>query len=133
MQQPLVFSCYDAEKVGIEQDTRLSHRLHELHEKPHFRAFTKRHMFLLLPAGMASAAVKDRLDRIGQGVLKPSAGLAALAAVLRSVSGMTSLAAPSSGLVQGASAAVVTVNPFKWSTYLKHMQVRTVSHNCCLP
>lgn len=82
-------------------------------------------MLLLLPAGMASAAVKDRLDRIGQGVLKPSAGLAALAAVLRSVSGMTSLAAPSSSLVQGAGAAVVTVNPFKWSTYLQHMQVCT--------
>jgi hypothetical protein len=73
---------------------------------------------------MASAAVKDRLDRIGQGVLKPSAGLAALAAVLRSVSGMARLAAPSSGLAQGAGAAVVTVNPFKWSTYLQHMQVR---------
>lgn len=72
---------------------------------------------------MASAAVKDRLNRLGQGILQPSAGLAALAAVLRAASGLTSLAAPSAGFAGAAGSAVVTVNPFKWDTYLKHMQV----------
>lgn len=72
---------------------------------------------------MASAAVKDRLNRLGQGVLQPSAGLAALAAVLRSAAGLRSLGHPSAGLVGAAGSAVVTVNPFKWGTYLKHMQV----------
>lgn len=72
-------------------------------------------------AGMASAAVKDRLNRLGQGVLQPSAGLAALAAVLRSCSRLTRLAGPS----------VVTVNPFKWDRYLEHMQVLFDSRNVC--
>lgn len=82
---------------------------------------------VLLLAGMASAAVKDRLNRLGQGVLQPSAGLAALAAVLRSASGLinSQLAAPSALLGGSASAAVVTVNPFKWATYFQQMQV------CC--
>jgi hypothetical protein len=68
---------------------------------------------------MASAAVKDRLNRLGQGVLDPAAGLNALAAVLRSA------ASPAgAGLLGGsARAAVVTVNPFKWGTYLHHMPV----------
>lgn len=65
---------------------------------------------------MASAAVKERLNRQGQGVLQPSAGLAALAAVLRSAA---------SGSVSAAGNGVVTVNPFRWSTYLQHMQVRS--------
>jgi len=78
---------------------------------------------LLPPAGMASAAVKERLTRLGQGVLQPSAGLAALAAVLRSASGLISLSAPSATLAGAAGAAVVTVNPFKWDTYLGNMQV----------
>jgi hypothetical protein len=69
-------------------------------------------------AGMASATVKDRLNRLGQGVLQPSAGLAALAAVLRSAAGLMALAGT-------AGAAVVTVNPFKWGTYLQHMQVHS--------
>lgn len=82
-------------------------------------------MCVLLPlAGMASAAVKERLHRLGQGVLQPSAGLAALAAVLRSASGLMSLSAPSATLAGAAGAAVVTVNPFKWDNYLDNMQVR---------
>lgn len=62
-------------------------------------------------AGMASAAVKERLNRLGQGVLQPASGLAALAAILRGAAGL------------GAGSAVVTVNPFRWQTYLSHMQV----------
>jgi hypothetical protein len=57
-------------------------------------------------AGMASKAVVDRLNRIGQGVLQPEAGLAALSAALR---GLTACAP--------RAAAVVTVNPFDWPTY----------------
>lgn len=72
---------------------------------------------------MASTAVKDRLNRLGQGVLQPSAGLAALAAVLRSAAGLMTLAGRSHALTGAAGAAVVTVNPFKWSTYFQHMQV----------
>jgi hypothetical protein len=90
---------------------------------------------LLLPftPGMASAAVKDRLVRLGQGVLQPAAGLAALAAILRASAGLASLAsisptpggsAAAVGALAGAdAAAVVTVNPWRWRTYLQHMQV----------
>lgn len=77
----------------------------------------------LRPTGMASAAVKDRLNRVGQGVLQPSAGLAALAAVLRAAAGLTSTAVPSARAAGAAGPAVVTVDPFKWSTYLEQMQV----------
>lgn len=66
---------------------------------------------------MASAAVKDRLIRLGQGVLQPAAGLAALAAILRASAGALA-----------AAAAVVTVNPWVWSTYLQQMQVRDCTH-----
>jgi hypothetical protein len=55
---------------------------------------------------MASQAVKARLERIGQGVLSPQAGLEALAAVLRGNSGA------------GNTPAVVCVNPFDWGRYL---------------
>jgi hypothetical protein len=60
---------------------------------------------------MASAAVKDRLKRIGQGVLEPSAGLAALAALLRNTT-----------THPGASPAVTCVNPFAWPAYFQHLQ-----------
>eukprot|EP00878_Enallax_costatus_P022353 GHUV01023710.1.p1 GENE.GHUV01023710.1~~GHUV01023710.1.p1 ORF type:complete len:421 (+),score=183.85 GHUV01023710.1:79-1263(+) len=85
-------------------------------------------------AGMASAAVKDRLNRLGQGVLQPAAGLAALAAVMRGAAGVSSIsgitAAVPGGLASAVAAgadaaAVVTVNPFKWKTYMSHMKV------CC--
>lgn len=62
---------------------------------------------------MASAAVKERLIRIGQGVLDPTAGLAALAAIFRT----TATAARPSG------APVRAVNPFVWRTYLSNMKV----------
>lgn len=65
----------------------------------------------LASAGMASAAVKDRLKRIGQGVLEPSAGLAALAALLRHTT-----------THPGASPAVTCVNPFSWPSYFQHLQ-----------
>eukprot|EP00883_Tetradesmus_obliquus_P011533 jgi/Sobl393_1/4315/SZX67650.1 len=83
-------------------------------------------------AGMASAAVKERLTRLGQGVLKPAAGLAALAAALRASAGLASLAsispmpggsAAAVGALAGAdAAALVAVNPWRWRTYLQHMQ-----------
>lgn len=83
--------------------------------------------------GMASAAVKERLTRLGQGVLKPAAGLAALAAALRASAGLASLAsispvpggsAAAVGALAGVdAAAVVAVNPWRWRTYLQHMQV----------
>lgn len=57
-------------------------------------------------AGMASAAVAGRLRRIGQGVLRPEEGLAALSAALRA----GRPGAPRAG-------AVVTVNPFDWAAY----------------
>lgn len=57
-------------------------------------------------AGMASKVVEERLVRIGQGVLRPEAGLAALAAALRGVASGRPLVG-----------AVVTVNPFDWATY----------------
>lgn len=60
-------------------------------------------------AGMASDAVKRRLVRLGQGVLHPATGLAALAAVLRCRTSMAS------GL---CGTSIVTVNPFSWHTYL---------------
>jgi hypothetical protein len=59
-------------------------------------------------AGMASRAVMERLRRLGQGVLAPEAGLAALAAVLRGAD---------AGAPRPRGAAVVTVNPFHWATY----------------
>jgi len=66
-------------------------------------------------AGMASRAVVDRLDRIGQGVLSAEAGLAALSSALRAVGSLRPTAAPS----------VVTVNPFDWSKYERAvLQVR---------
>ncbi len=52
--------------------------------------------------GMASAAVKARLERIGQGVLSAAAGMAALRAVLCYVA-----AGPA------RAPAVTTVNPFR--------------------
>lgn len=81
---------------------------------------------------MASSAVKDRLNRLGQGVLQPAAGLAALAAVMRgaagvrSISGISTAVSRSLASAAGAGAdttAVVTVNPFRWKTYLNHMKV----------
>jgi hypothetical protein len=57
---------------------------------------------------MASAAVTRRLARLGQGVLSPAAGLAALARAMRAV-----------GFARPRAAPVVTVNPFEWHTYSK--------------
>lgn len=58
---------------------------------------------------MATEAVLARLKRLGQGALQPSAGLAAMHAVLHSMAS----ASP--------SAAVVAVNPFHWPTYTSTM------------
>lgn len=82
---------------------------------------------LSLP-GMASTAVKDRLNHLGQGVLQPATGLAALAAILRATAGVSRSALHGkSGAIAGAGAdpspAVVTVNPFKWKAYLGHLKV----------
>ena len=79
----------------------------------HIRASA--HLPCLL-AGMASQAVKDRLNRIGQGVLEASAGLSALAALMRGASH----ASPSSSSIKKSH--VVCINPFHWPTYLKHLQ-----------
>lgn len=76
---------------------------------------------------MASEAVKARLERLGQGVLQPEAGLTALAAVLRGASATPStlLPHPSSGLAAVVVSAprpgppVLCVNPFNWRRYLK--------------
>lgn len=79
---------------------------------------------------MASAAVKDRLNRLGQGVLQPAAGLAALVAILRAAARVRDMNSPVPGSLRpspdagAAASAVVTVNPFKWRTYLDHMKVR---------
>jgi len=59
---------------------------------------------------MAAASVLSRLERIGQGVLRPEAGLAALSHVLRRAAAGLQPPLP-----------VVTVNPFKWDTYLRQM------------
>ncbi len=62
---------------------------------------------------MASASVKARLNRIGQGVLKPEAGLSALNAVLQ-------------GLIAIERTynhpPVITVNPFSLVAYFNHLQ-----------
>ncbi len=60
-------------------------------------------------AGMATDAVLARLKRLGQGFLQPSAGLAAMQAVLHSMA----TASPST--------AVIAVNPFDWPTYTAAM------------
>lgn len=74
--------------------------------------------------GMASEAVKARLQRIGQGVLRPEVGLAALSNMMRA------LQQP----LQPALPAVVAVNPFNWSMYLSHLKVcyhgTCLMHNC---
>ena len=58
---------------------------------------------------MATEAVLARLKRLGQGALQPSAGLAAMHAVLHSMAS----AHP--------SPAVVAVNPFHWPTFTSTM------------
>lgn len=76
---------------------------------------------------MASEAVKARLERLGQGVLQPEAGLSVLAAVLRGASATPStlLPHPSSGPAAAVVNAprpgppVLCVNPFNWRRYLK--------------
>lgn len=67
--------------------------------------------------GMASAAVVARLERIGQGVLRPAAGLAALAHALQAAAAVT----PSPALAWGGrppGTGVLTVNPFAWDRYV---------------
>ncbi|DBA84018.1 TPA: hypothetical protein ACH3X1_006502 [Trebouxia sp. C0004] len=59
--------------------------------------------------GMATDAVLARLKRLGQGFLQPSAGVAAMQAVLHSMA----TASPST--------AVIAVNPFDWPTYTAAM------------
>ncbi len=63
----------------------------------------------ILLAGMATDAVLARLKRLGQGFLQPSAGLAAMQAVLHSMATASS------------STAVIAVNPFDWPTYTAAM------------
>ena len=58
---------------------------------------------------MATDAVLARLKRLGQGVLQPSAGLAAMQAVLHSMA------------TASQSTAVIAVNPFDWPTYTAAM------------
>ena len=59
---------------------------------------------------MASEAVQARLERIGQGVLAPSQGLAALRAVLQLQAAGSADAVPQ-----------VAVNPFNWASYLPQL------------
>eukprot|EP00879_Flechtneria_rotunda_P004708 GHRR01004972.1.p1 GENE.GHRR01004972.1~~GHRR01004972.1.p1 ORF type:complete len:737 (+),score=307.37 GHRR01004972.1:227-2212(+) len=78
-------------------------------------------------AGMASANVKERLMRIGQGVLEASTGLAALASIFRGTAGLigTATVRPCMtlpGFLGAAGAGVVTVNPFDWKKYLGKFQ-----------
>jgi hypothetical protein len=61
---------------------------------------------------MASEAVKVRLERLGQGVLSPQAGLEALSQILRG-----GLAATFSACQ--AVPSLICVNPFKWKKYLE--------------
>ena len=63
---------------------------------------------------MATDSVLARLKRLGQGYLHPSAGMAAMQAVLHSMA----LSSP--------TPAVVAVNPFDWQTYTANMP--TVPH-----
>lgn len=65
-------------------------------------------------AGMATQAVLNRLERLGQGVLQPQTGLAALAAAMQATSAACFASAPS---------AVMTINPFSWGRYLTNPQV----------
>lgn len=65
---------------------------------------------------MASKAVLARLTRIGQGFLTVPSGLAALQAILHSMS----TCAPAS--------SVVAVNPFKWQTYTAAMGLDPIPH-----
>lgn len=58
---------------------------------------------------MATDAVKARLERIGQGVLQPAAGLAALGRVLQHF-------ASAAGTVS-RPLTVLTVNPFHWDRW----------------
>ena len=58
---------------------------------------------------MAKDAVLARLKRLGQGFLQPSAGLAAMQAVLHSMA------------TDSPSTAVIAVNPFDWPTYTAAM------------
>jgi acyl transferase domain-containing protein/acyl-CoA synthetase (AMP-forming)/AMP-acid ligase II/NADPH:quinone reductase-like Zn-dependent oxidoreductase/acyl carrier protein len=62
-------------------------------------------------AGMATASVNARLERIGQGVLSPEQGLRALGGVLAALAG-PALMPP---------AAVLAANPFSWPRYLEHL------------
>lgn len=55
---------------------------------------------------MASEAVLARLNRIGQGALTPSQGLAALGSLLRGT--------------EASASPVVAVNPFNWAVYAKN-------------
>ncbi|GAX72979.1 hypothetical protein CEUSTIGMA_g431.t1, partial [Chlamydomonas eustigma] len=63
-------------------------------------------------AGMASETVKARLERLGQGVLSPQAGLEALAQVLKE-----GFITDSRNLLTVPS--LICVNPFKWKKYLQ--------------
>ena len=65
---------------------------------------------------MASKAVLARLTRIGQGFLTVPSGLAALQAILHSMS----TCAPAS--------SVVAVNPFEWQTYTAAMGLHPTPH-----
>lgn len=69
-----------------------------------------------LNAGMASKAVLARLTRIGQGFLKVPSGLAALQAILHTMSSCT------------PSSSVVAVNPFKWRTYTAAVGLDPLPH-----
>lgn len=74
------------------------------------QSYTHRpHAILHCGAGMASKAVLARLTRIGQGFLTVPLGLAALQAILQTMS--TCL----------PSSSVVAVNPFNWQTYMAAM------------
>ncbi len=70
-------------------------------------------------AGMASPAVLQRLERIGQGALQPAVGLAALAAVLGALpSAPRSLRPAAPGLSPAFAPRTLAVNPFAWSRFL---------------
>lgn len=71
-------------------------------------------------SGMASASVKARLERLGQGVLRAEAGLSALNSLLKSVACSPDLRNP--------ALDVVAVNPFDWDAYLKQGTPELYSH-----
>ena len=66
-------------------------------------------------SAIVSLTVQARLERAGQGVLQPSAGLAALAAIMRGlVQPCVGNAVAGAGGLLLPTGTTLTVNPFDW-------------------